>query len=57
MGAVFDVKCLLRTGSGRGIGLVPGKIVTGRHNEYTILADVSSQAGESAIQAPDGSFT
>jgi hypothetical protein len=33
--------------------LVPGKIVTGRQNEYTILADVSSQAGESAIQVRD----
>jgi len=29
----------------------PGKIVTGRHNEYTILADVSSRASESAILA------
>jgi hypothetical protein len=38
---------------GSGWASVPGKIVTGRHNEYTILADVSSPAGESAIQVWD----
>jgi hypothetical protein len=31
--------------------VVFGKIVTGRHNEYTILPDVSSQGGESGVQA------
>src|SRR5579864_396473 len=53
MGAVFDMKRPSGTGSGRVSGSVARQVVTGRHNEYTILADVSSQAGESTIQARD----
>jgi hypothetical protein len=36
---------------------LPGKIVTGRQNEYTIPAGVTSKAGESAIPGRfDGSI-
>jgi Tfp pilus assembly protein PilX len=56
MAAVFDVKRLLKMAQRAGIGLSSGQIVTGRHNEYTIAEDVTSQAGESEIQIRDGEF-
>jgi hypothetical protein len=53
MGAGFDMNVRRGRAAGGSSARVPGKIVTGRHNEYTILADVSSPAGESTIQSWD----
>jgi hypothetical protein len=57
IGAVFDVKASVEDGAAGGQSAVwPGKIVTGRHNEYTIPVDVKSKARESAMQISGWEF-